>query len=639
LSGALLVAQQAPAQAPRDLPLESLSRMQIEDLAAIDVSVTSVAGVPHDLATTPAAISVLTEEDLRRTGNRAVAESLRLAPGMFVARSDSHTARVGARGLTGALANKNLVIVDGRSVWDPLFGGVFWDVQDVVFADLERIEVIRGPGATLWGANAMNSVVNFISKPASETQGWYLTAGGGTYEQAFGTARYGGRLGEESWFRVYGKYFSRDAFADAQGRPAGDDWSLLRGGFRVDSALGEGLDFTLQGDSYDAPTKGEQVDVPVAPGIVESRSGDQHARGGNLLARIGKSYGPTDGWTLQTYYDRSERRQIAGAVKRDTFDLDYRRFFRWGDGHELVGGLGYNYTSDESEPGATISLDPADSIRRTASGFLQNTFRLDDRWSAMLGSKLEYNNVTGVEVQPSLRVSHVPSEHHVLWAAVSRVVRVPSRLEQDGFVLFGFAPSPTPGEPPVPVGVSGGNDLEAERMFAYEIGHRYLPSGALSVQTSLYYNDYTRVIFPADAMLGGQFNNLGRARTYGGEMEIHWRLGERWQIAGGYGYTHTSGSAPILRADAGSHPEHIAHVRSFWDIRDDLELNMAAYYVDRLPVPEVESYVRLDVGMTWRVTKNLEFSAWGQNLLHPGYRELSFREFERGFHVRGTLRF
>jgi iron complex outermembrane recepter protein len=638
LSGVLLAAQPALGQAPRALPLESLSRMEIEELGRVDVTVTSVAGVPHHIATTPAAITVLTEEDIRRTGNRTIAGALRLAPGMFVARSDSHTFRVGARGLTGALANKNLVIVDGRSVWDPLSGGVFWDEQDIVFADLDRIEVIRGPGATLWGANAMNSVVNFISKPARDTQGWYLTGGGGTYEQAFGTARYGGQLGEGSWFRVYGKYFSRDAFADAEGRSAGDDWSVLRGGFRFDSVLGEALDFTLQGDTYNAPTKGEVVNVPVAPGVFEPRAGDQDARGGNLLARLGREYGPGDGWTLQAYYDRSERRQIAGEVQRGALDLDYRRFFSWGAGHDFVGGFGYDYTTDESQPGATISLDPTDSIRRTASAFAQSTFTLHDQWFAMLGSKLEHNSVTGLEVQPSVRLWHLPSEEHVIWAAISRAVRVPSRLEQHGFVLLGFRAPPAPGEAPLPVGVSGGGDLEAERMLAYEIGHRYVPAADFSVQTSLFYNDYTRVLFP-DSVRGGQFTNMGWARTYGGEIEISKRLGDRWQIAAGYAFTHTGGSAAILQAEAGSHPEHIAHLRSYWDVNDDLELNVSAYYVDRLPAPDIDSYVRLDLGVTWRATKHLELSAWGQNLLHPSHRELSFREFERGVHVRGTLRF
>jgi iron complex outermembrane recepter protein len=638
LSGVLFAAYPALAQAPRDLPLESLAQLEIEDLGRVDVTVTSVAGVPHVLATTPSAITVLTEEDIRRTGNRTIAGSLRLAPGMFVARSDSHTFRVGARGLTGALANKNLVIIDGRSVWDPLFGGVFWDEQDIVFADLDRIEVIRGPGATLWGANAMNSVVNFISKPARDTQGWYLTGGGGTYERAFGTARYGGQLGEDAWFRVYGKYLSRDAFVDFEGRPAGDEWSMLRGGFRVDSVLRQALDFTLQGDIYNAPTKGEVVNVPVAPGVFEPRVGDQDARGGNLLARVGREHEPGDGWTLQAYYDRSERRQIAGQIQRDTLDLDYRRFFSWGAGHDFVGGFGYDYTSDESQPGAIISLDPADSIRRTASAFAQNTFTLQDQWFAMLGSKLEYNSVTGLEVQPSVRLWHLPNDRHVIWAGISRAVRVPSRIEQHGFVLLGFNTPPAPGEPPVPTGVSGGGELEAERMIAYEIGHRYVPAAGFSVQTSLFYNDYTEILFP-DPMLGRQFTNMGWARTYGGEIEISRQLGDRWQVAAGYAYTHTSGSDVILRAEAASHPEHIAHVRSYWDLNDDLELNVSAYYVDRLPVLEIDSYLRLDVGVTWRASKHLELSAWGQNLLRPSHRELSFREFERGVHVRGTLRF
>jgi iron complex outermembrane recepter protein len=510
----------------------------------------------------------------------------------------------------------------------------------VIFEDLDRIEVIRGPGATLWGANAMNGVINVRSKSARDTQGWYATGGGGSYEQGFGAARYGGQLSENAWIRVHGRYVDRDSFVDADGRSTGDDWSLVRAGFRMDALLERDLSLTVQGDAFGAPTMNEVVNVPVAPGVAEPQAGERRARGGYLLTRVGREQRPGDGWALQAHYDATRRRQSAGLeYDRDTFELDFRRYLPWGAGHDFIGGLAINHSTDRTAAGPTISFDPPDRSLTTASGFLQSTFALRPGWFAMLGSKFEHNDYTGFEYQPGARLWHVPSERHAFWGAVSRPVRIPTRTEQDAFFVLGLAEPPQPGEPFVPVGVSGGEDLDAERMMSYELGHRFRRGATLLVETSLFYNDYSNLIFVSEPLIGGSFTDLGRGTSWGGELEINWRLSEHWRLAAAYGYTRVEVRGQVLRFEEGTHPRHIANFRSYLDVTPDLEFNALLYYVDSLPQPGVPSYLRLDAGVTWRASRTFEIAAWGQNLLHSSHQEASFREFERGFYVRGTLRF
>jgi iron complex outermembrane recepter protein len=615
---------------------DDIVALDIEELLEIDVRVVMVAGVPRGIFETPSAITVISAEDIRRTGHRSLAEAMRLAPGMFVGRSSSYNWSVGARGFSGGLANKNLVLIDGRKVYDPLFGGVFWEVQDVMLEDIDRIEVVRGPGATLWGANAMNGVINVITKSAEETQGLLVTGGGGTYERAFGSIRYGGQISENAWYRIYTKYYNRDSFVDGDGNSLEDDWSMLRGGFRMDFA-GDELHLTLQGDGYGALTMGEDVTFPVGPGQFERSIGDRRVSGGNFLARLTHETSPTEGWALQAYYDRTNRRQSAGfEVRRDTFDIDFRKYFGWGDGHEFIWGLGYNCTTDRTEPGPTVQFEPRNRSLSTFSAFAQNTFTLQpERWFFMVGSKFEHNDFTGFEIQPSARLWFMPGEQHMFSGSISRPVRVPTRTEEDVFIITGFT------DPDTPVGVMGTPGLRAENMIAYELGHRYRPNKDFMLETALFYHDYRRLIEVPDPVIGESFTDRGRGDSYGVEIEAKWQIADNWRVGGSYALAMVNTRGPIRAAVQDDHPQHIAHFRSYYDITDDLEFNGAVYYVDNIPGRGggIPSYVRLDIGMTWRPTPNLEISAWGQNLLQSRHQEASFREFERGFYLRGTLRF
>jgi iron complex outermembrane recepter protein len=611
----------------RDLPLEAL--MQID--------VTTVAGVGHEWFRTPSALTVITSEDIRRTGHRSLGEALRIVPGMFVGRSGSHSWRIGPRGFSGGLAPRNLVLIDGRSVYDPLHGGVFWDVQDIIFEDLDRIEVIRGPGATLWGANAVNGVVNVITRSAHDTQGVFLRGSGGTFERGFAAVRYGGTIDDATAFRIYGKYFNRDRF-DHGTQQAHDDWSMLRGGFRLDHLIDTDTTLTFITGGYGSLTMGEFAGLP-------PMAQDQRVSGAHALARLAHNTidaaGHRAGWSIQTYYDRTNRDQATIDVRRDTFDIEFRHHFGWGEAphmHEFIWGVGNRYSHDRVDPGPTLIVNPRSRALNTVSGFVQNTFALvPNQAFFMAGTKLEHNTFTGFEVQPSGRLWWTPDERNMLWGAISRPVRIPSRFEND--IALGTVLPPPVGLFPL---ILPGRDLKAERLLAYELGYRVRPTGDLTLDSTFFYHDYHRIIgFDPDvfALQPAPWTNEGRGESYGIELAADWRAADNWRLGGGYAFvmSHVRG---VFDLESGDNPEHLAFLRSHFDILPALELNPVLYYVDNLTRVNVPSYFRLDVGVTWHVSPNFEIAAWGQNLLHPSHPETTrAREFPRGFYVQGTIRY
>ncbi|HVZ93102.1 MAG TPA: TonB-dependent receptor [Phycisphaerales bacterium] len=631
-------------QSDEPISTDQITSMSIEQLMTLPV--TSVAGVEQSWFATPAALARITGEDIRRGGFRTIADSLHLAPGVFVGRTSSQNFSVGMRGFNGSLANKTLVLIDGRAVYDPLFGGVFWDVQDVLLEDLDRIEVIRGPGATLWGANAVNGVINVVTKSAKETQGAYIAGGGGTFERAFGEARYGFQIDKDSWLRVYGKWFSRDSLVDSTGATTHDDWSLGRGGFRYDHEGDDDLLLTVQADAYYTDQFGERfVNAPVPGQHVQFRTDirDYRRAGANLLARVGQEHGDS-GWSLQGYYDRTERAtDVTFEVNRDTFDLDWRQHFKLGASHDLMMGLGARYSSDDTEDGSHFVLNPKSDSFSTFSGFLQDTITLvPDRLFGMIGSKLSYNTFTGLEIQPGARLWWTPDDRNTVWASVARAVRVPSRQEEQGTLIFAYYdPGLLVGGPPagqiLSVGIQPNGGLNSEDLLAYEAGYRVRPIESLTLDLSVYYNDYEDLIYISSAFQ--PWNNNGFGETYGGELSATWSPSERWRLRAAYSYTEVQIHGPVLPADERNTPRNQAQLESYLDLTKSLELNAAIYYVDEVPEQRIDSYVRLDVGLTWHVTPNFDLTIWGQNLLEPQHREFSTSEVERGVYVMGTIRF
>lgn len=648
---ALLALRPAGAQdeqwVAEDPELEKLADLSFSEL--MQVEVTSVAGVEEQWFRTPAAMYVITGEDIRRTGHQSLAEALRLVPGMFVGRSGSRIWRIGPRGFTGGAitSTKNLVLIDGRVAYDPLFSGTFWETQDILLEDLDRIEVIRGPGATLWGSNAVNGVINVTTKSARDTQGLYITGGAGTSLEGLAAARYGDQLSENAWYRVWGKWVDYDSFSTMGEGRAHDDWSIGRVGMRIDGEGADDVSYMLEGDFYRSTTYGESGTFPV-PGVslqFDEFVGDGRVGGGHLLGRITQKTGLESGWSLQSYYDRTEREQQGVKVDRDTVDLDFRNHFGWGRRQSLVWGSRLTYTTDDVDPSPSVSFDPESRDLTTLSAFVQNTSELvEDRLFGMVGSKFEHNSHTGFEVQPSGRIWWTPSDRHTLWAAVSRAVRVPSRLEEDAIFVLSYVDSGVAGGGPpsgdiVPVRLLGNDDLESEELIAYELGHRVRLTDDLTLDTALFYHEYDRVIsVPSLGLSSVTWNNEAEGDAYGVETVVGWQAAENWRLEASYSLVNTHMHGPVVQFEEGNTPLHQAQLRSYLDITRDLELNGALYFVDELENGSADDYLRLDIGVTWRPTATLELSLWGQNLLNPSHIEAS-REVPRGVFLQGTLRF
>jgi iron complex outermembrane receptor protein len=634
----------AHAEASPDSTLQQLAQSSIEDL--MNVRVTSVAGTPQARETTPAALYVISSEDIRRSGHRTVAEALRLVPGMYVARINSSSWLVGSRGLTGSslTATRYLVLIDGRLVYDPLISTTFWDTVDLVLADVERIEVIRGPGATLWGANAMNGVINIVTKSAHDTQGTLVQLGAGTQQQSEVDLRHGVALDADSWLRVWGKYTSNGDFRTAQVTSLHDEWSNAHAGFRYDKAIDAHTTLTLQGDAYHHPRSMERVQIPL-PGAdrqTQQITMDDDVSGANVLMNLRSGEGQPTGWSVRAYYDQTERDTARFGVERHTADADLRSWFTWGGRNDLIWGAEYLWTQDDLRNGPVLLFTPDARSWEQLNAFVQNTTKLvDDKLFVMVGNKFTYHSFVGTYSQPNARIWWTPDEDQTLWASVSRPVRIPSRFEEDGLLILGYADigALTAGKPNgtiVPLSVSGNEAMRPEELVAYELGHRVQLGSRWLLETSLYYNDYRRLIEPA-ATVFGPFTDVGSGRTWGIELSSTAQLAEHWRLEGSYSWQRVRIDGPVFRFEEKSTPRNLAQLRSSVDVTDALEFNAAAYYVDRVPQLAIDAYTRLDIGFAWRASPRLRLEVWGQNLLDANHSEASGALIPRG--VFGSVSF
>jgi len=598
----------------------------------MEVIVTSVSKKAEKLSEAASDITVITQEDIRRSGAASLPEALRLAPNLEVAQVDSHEWAISARGFNSTTANKLLVLIDGRSVYTPLFSGVFWDVQDTLLEDVDRIEVISGPGATVWGANAVNGVINILTKSARDTQGFLLYGGGGTYERAFGGVRYGGQLGTNAYYRVYAKYFNRDETPLANGTDGHDAWQMGQTGFRVDWYPGEANQLTFQGDGYDGA-------------IDQLANGDIRVAGGNLLGRWSHTFSEESELKVQLYYDRTHRRVPQSyAEDLSTFDLDLQHRFPLGERQDIVWGFDYRLSDDLVANTPDFAFLPAHRSFQLFSGFVQDEITLvRDRLRLTLGSKFEHNDFSGFEFQPSGRLSWTLTSRQTLWAAISRAVRTPSRIDQDFFV---------PATPPF--ALAGGPNFVSEELLAYELGYRVRPIDPLSFSLAAFYNDYDnlRTLEPGPPFTIG--NGL-EGKTYGAELTGSYQMTSWWRWQAGYTYLHEHFRLKPVSMDfnqgrgEGSDPENQFSVRSAVDLPGDVTLDAALRYVGMLENiangvrGSVPSYVELDARLSWMPVKNLELSIVGQNLLHRQHPEFGFptsrHEIQRGAFAKVTWRF
>ena len=597
----------SPVRAQETQIAQDLKGLSIEELMEIDV--TSVSRRREPFFEAASAISVLTAEEIRRSGVTSLPQALRLINSLHVARQTQGTWAISSRGFNSATADKMLVLIDGRSVYTPLYSGVFWDVQDVLLEDVERIEVIRGPGATVWGANAVNGVINVITKPAADTQGGLVVAGAGNEERGFGAARWGGTLGARGHYRAYGKYASRDALELRDGGDARDDMWLGQGGFRSDWRTAEGDAVTVQGDAYTGRLR-------------EPLTDDSNRDGGNLLGRWSRRWAERSGVELQVYFDRTHRTIPASFEEhRDTWDVDFQHDFQLGRRQSLIWGLGFRQTRDRVRNSSQVEFMPDSLARDLFSAFAQDEILLlDDRLRVTLGTKLEHNEWTGLEVQPNARFSLALGERRTLWGSVSRAVRTPSRLDEDIILRF-------PQLPGVAAFV-GNPEFDSEELIAYELGHRMQLGPDLIVDNAIFYNVYDDLRSLEPAPNGGfpiTFGNLANAETWGLETRVNWQPVAWWRWHFGYAWLDGHYSVdPGSRATAGpqgNDPEHRFQVRSFIDLPRGVELDAWLRYVDSLPAPEVESYLEMDLHLGWRPREALELALIGRNLLHDAHEE------------------
>jgi iron complex outermembrane receptor protein len=627
----------------------------LEDL--MHVKVTSVSKRPESLAGAASAVYLMSGEDVVRDGFRNIADSLRYVPGMQVAQINSHTWGVSARGFNAEYATKLLVLMDGRSVYTPLNAGVYWDTVDLMLEDLERIEVIRGPGGTLWGANAVNGVINITSKSSQETQGWLMTGGGGDQEKGFTGARFGGQLGEETFFRVYGKYDSHDDMAFADGSDAEDAWQMGRAGFRLDSGSDELNLFTLQGDYYQAKEKWLYLQpIPAAP-FSEVVNNSDDVLGANLLGRWSHRFEDDSQFTFQTYYDHTDRESNLPRERRDTFDVDLQHHIAPISRHNIVVGLGYRFTTDDIEGSYANSFVPDERSLNLFSGFVQDEITLmEERLRLTLGTKVEHNDFTGIEYQPGARLAWTPAENQTVWASVARAVRTPSRAEDDVRINRN-APPPFP--PGTVVSILGDPAGQSEELMAYEIGYRALPVERLTVDVATFYNVYDELRSlepgPIPPIPPNFFvSNTLKGQSWGAELATDWEAGrDWWHIRSAYTYfelnletTDGGTDANTILLLEGNAPRHQFSVRSQMDIRHNLEFDIGLRYVGELQNPGIPAYTTMDIRIAWRPRSNLEVSLVGLNLLDPLHPEFAptqvqtpQREVERSVYGQITCHF
>ncbi|HSU53539.1 MAG TPA: TonB-dependent receptor [Candidatus Dormibacteraeota bacterium] len=621
-----------PVETTTNSPSE-LKKLSIEEL--LNMEVTTVSRQAEPWFTSPSAIQVITGEEIRRSGASSIPEALRLAPNLQVAQVDSANWAISARGFNNTTANKLQVMIDGRSVYTPLFSGVFWDVQDTLLEDVDRIEVVSGPGGTLWGANAVNGVINIVTKSAKDTQGSYFSAGGGSFLNGFGEGRYGGQIGTNLFFRVYGKYFEQDDTNIPFVGDATNAWRFGQGGFRLDYLPDSGDTLTLEGNGYGGD-------------YLRAAPGNQTTDGQNIITRWTHVLDQDSDVSIQAYWDRTYRHVPDTFTETlNTYDLDFQHRFPLGNRQMFVWGLGYRAMMDQVGNGPPLAFLPDDRNLQLFSGFAQDEFAIiPERLRFTVGTKLEHNDFTGWEVQPSGRLAWTPNENNTLWGAISRAVRSPSRFDTDLYI-------PNPANP-APAGTLTliGGPFDSEKLLAYELGYRARITRKLGFSLATFYNSYDD-IRSVEAVPGAtdvfDIGNGLRGQSWGVELSSTLQVLDNWRLRGGYTYLHKdiwnrSGHHDLNNGTGeGNDPEHQVVIQSMLDLPYHLSLDTDFRYVDRLPTPHVPSYLTFDVRVAWQATRHMELSIVGQNLWDPSHPEFgppgTRQEIPRSVYGKITWRF
>lgn len=650
----LLTLPAAQAASTSTAQQEDLIDMSLE--ALMDIEVTSVSKRAQKKSEAAAAIFVITNEDLRRWGVTNIPDALRRVPGLQVARIDANKWAITARGFNSRFANKLLVLIDGRSVYTPLFAGVYWEANDVMLEDVERIEVIRGPGGTLWGANAVNGVINIITRPSGNTQGTLLAGGAGNEENGFVNLRHGGATPGGRNYRVYGKFHAVDTGEPIEfGFPtaAHDDSEFGQGGFRTDWDSGNSDSFSLQGDAYNGHADQQLLLATSATPVIDNADYE----GNNLLYRWLHRNSERSSFTLQAYYDYAGLDSAVLFEDRRTLDLDFQHHYTTSGAHELVWGLNYRHINDDTESRPTFSLVPAKRTVNLYTAFIQDEISLlDDRAQLTLGSKFEQNDFSGFEAQPNIRLAWLTESGATLWGAVSRAVRTPARGEHD--VSLTVLP-PQTGLPPLTI--LGNDQFDSEDLVAYELGYRFKPTERLSVDLTAFHNRYqnlrtVEITSMPPGAFQATFGNHMKGNTQGLEVDAHWQANQWLSVNANYtrleidlDLINNSGDTLSQSAEDAS-PTHQANLWLAADLDHDINLDAGLRYVDHIHTPGMPtgtpSYLAFDARIGWRPRPDLELSLIGQNLFddsHPEFNpDFIFSlptEVERSIYGKVTLKF
>ena len=623
-------------------PVDQLSSMSLEDLT--NTHVTSVSKKDQKLSRVASAAYVLNREDIRRSGMTNIPDLLRIIPGVDVARVTSNTWAISVRGFNDRYSTKTLVLIDGRSVYTQEFSGVYWDQQSVPIEDIDRIEVIRGPGGTVWGANAVNGVINIITRSSRDTQGGLVSAGTGSQDSAQGLIQYGGKAGSKGTYRVFGKYFNTEKSVYADGQPASDGWHGTQGGFRSDWDLSSRDTLMVEGDLYSA-REGQNITDVLSNDLFQTRTFNDPIRvdSANLMGKWNHTFANDSQTTLQVFQSHVQRFD-QGSDNYDTTDADLEYRFKLGERHDLVSGVSYRSNRLDYQGIYGYRYDRPRLTSNLFSAFLQDEIKLTNAVALTVGSKIEHNSFTGVEFEPSMQVIWAPDDRKAVWFSAARAIQQPawfysnSQLDAAAFPLAGGG-----------LGLfqeQGNHQEKAEQLLDYEIGYRAQFHKRLTLDVTGFRSDYRQVVTletgtpvfvfdppPPHLLIPAVWSNMASGRTYGAEVFANWQVTNRWRLSPGFSFLQmkisrdpTSNDANV-EGTAGNSPKHQVQLRSTLNLRHGWEWDSSLYYVGALntnlggTTSHIDSYTRVDTRLGWRIGEFGEVSLVGQNLLSPRHAE------------------
>ncbi|GAB4222831.1 MAG: TonB-dependent receptor plug domain-containing protein [Gammaproteobacteria bacterium] len=601
---------------PQNENINTLKNLTLEQLASVNI--VSAAKVAQKASNTAAAIYVITQEDIQRSGLNSIPEILRLAPGVNVAQIDANKWAINIRGFNGRFADNLLVLIDGRSVYTPLFSGTFWDVQDLPLDNIERIEVIRGPGGAIWGANATNGVINIITKSAKDTQAKYVKVGTGNKEKRFATLQYGSHYGAHTFYRGYIKYFNNDTFERVSGGAATDEFEMTRGGFRVDWENNND-ELTLDGTIYDGR--------PDDTSLTSASKLSWDVSGGSLQASWIHHISETSNLAIKSYYARETRESRLFAEDRDTVDVNFYHNFTLLKRNAIVWGADFRVTNDDITNASNFGFLPDSRRDELISAFIHDDISIiNDYLHFIVGGKFERNDYTGSEFQPNARLLFTPDDKQQIWLAYSRAVTTPNRTTDNIYIINSTNT------------LRGNQRLRSEILYAHELGYRLQATEQLTLDIATFYNRYERLFsFELQSITPGvppvanfALGNELKAETYGTEVAANAQITRAWQIKAAYSWLklnlHRTQASRDTRANEmrieQESPEQQFNIRSHWDLSHHVSMDSALYYVDSLGANNIPSYTRVDVGLSWQPYPELTTRLGIRNLLdrhHPEF--------------------